>query len=251
MDRDEKILAEIKSLKDSIAQVIGTNDLPAKEKFSKSALDKAAKEFQKLSIERGEWVDGYSIYKVIKDAPHNAGKIIREEFGFTNCFKRGSAHYYNRKDLLALAKELKKRNVNLKRLVELREDQSKFSKYLATVFADKDQKLLRRKFSIPDDVRDINTSPAKLPDLDVMQAEIEKLKKEFFEHKLSEYIDIYRENYAHCKDVWRFKRFLDPVVRRRIFRWIEDFNLANGVIEEITKKREKFIPVPEDKMIEL
>jgi hypothetical protein len=51
-----ELLAEIRQLKAVISTLIGTSDLPAKERFSKEALARAAKEFKKLSIERGEWL---------------------------------------------------------------------------------------------------------------------------------------------------------------------------------------------------
>jgi hypothetical protein len=50
------LLAEIRHLKAAISTLIGTSDLQAKERFSKEALVRAAKEFKKLSIERGEWI---------------------------------------------------------------------------------------------------------------------------------------------------------------------------------------------------
>jgi hypothetical protein len=49
------LLAEIRHLKAAISTLIGTSDLQAKERFSKEAV-RAAKEFKKLSIERGEWI---------------------------------------------------------------------------------------------------------------------------------------------------------------------------------------------------
>ena len=52
----KELLAEIKELRAAISTLIGTSDLLPEEQFSKEALDKAAKQFQKLSIERGEWV---------------------------------------------------------------------------------------------------------------------------------------------------------------------------------------------------
>ena len=66
---EEKILDEIKQIRKLLSEIIGTSDLPAKEKFSKEAIAKAAKEFRKLSIERGEWISSHDIDKVIKHAP--------------------------------------------------------------------------------------------------------------------------------------------------------------------------------------
>jgi hypothetical protein len=58
---DEQILNELKELRYLLSRLIGTSELPLEQKFSQEALDKAAKEFQKLSIERGEWIETYQI----------------------------------------------------------------------------------------------------------------------------------------------------------------------------------------------
>lgn len=123
---EEKVLAEIKQIRKLLSELIGTEDLPVKQKFSKEAISKAAKEFRKLSIERGEWISHHDIGKIIKHAHWNSAKIIIENFEFSNYFKRGSTFYFNRKDLLELEKELKKRKINLEKYSELLNDQEKF-----------------------------------------------------------------------------------------------------------------------------
>src|SRR5688572_19055125 len=100
---EKEILFEIKQLRADISKLIGTSELQPKDQFSKEALDKAAKQFQKLSIERGEWIEEYNISRYIKNAHYRAGAFIRQEFGFSNYFKRGQTYYYNKKDLIALA----------------------------------------------------------------------------------------------------------------------------------------------------
>ena len=129
---EDQILKEIKELRSLLSQLIGTSDLPTKEKFSKEAITRARAEFNKLSVERGEWIPEHSISSIIKKAPYTPGKFIIEKFGFTNYFTRGRTLYFNRKDLVALKDELKKRNINLGRYIELVEDQEKFKKYLET-----------------------------------------------------------------------------------------------------------------------
>ena len=79
---EQLILDEIKQLRSAVSKLIGTSDQPLKKQFSKSALDRAAIQFQKLGIERGEWVEGYNISKYIKKAPYDAGNFIIREFGF-------------------------------------------------------------------------------------------------------------------------------------------------------------------------
>ncbi|HPV57368.1 MAG TPA: hypothetical protein PKW61_09600, partial [Tenuifilaceae bacterium] len=76
---ETKILKEIKQVRDLLSKLVGTYDLPAKERFSTQALDKAALEFKRLSIERGEWISDYELSKVIKKAPHYCGKFIIEK----------------------------------------------------------------------------------------------------------------------------------------------------------------------------
>lgn len=136
----QEILQELKELKLVLAKLIGHPDPSVTEPFSQEALDKAAKEFQKLSIERGDWVEEYNIDKYIKKAPYSAGRFIREAFGFTSFFKRGSRYYYFKKDLLALAQELKDRNVDLERDIELKQDRAQFEKYITALFDPKAKK---------------------------------------------------------------------------------------------------------------
>lgn len=130
---EKQILQEIRELRATLARVIGTDDLATKEQFSIEALDKAAADFKKMSIERGDWLKDEDIHKIIKGSHYHSGNFIRSEFRFKNFFKRGRTYYYYKKDIIALAKELKERNVNLGRYMELKEDQAKFKKYISTI----------------------------------------------------------------------------------------------------------------------
>jgi hypothetical protein len=113
MFMQREILAEIRELKALMAKIIGTADLAPENQFSVEALDKAALEFEKLSIQRGDWVIDDNIEKYIKNAPWRAGRFIRENFGFRNYFMRGRKCYYSKRDLIALGKELQDRKVDL------------------------------------------------------------------------------------------------------------------------------------------
>lgn len=248
---EKELLIEIKELKSILAQLIGTADLPSKERFSKEALAKAAKEFQSLSIERGEWVKDYDISKHIRNAGYRAGAFIRQEFGFSNYFKKGHVYYYNKKDLIALGKELKQKNVDLSRYIELKEDQTKFKKYLAAAFDNNKQKTKMKSYNIPEYVKDIITSSPKAPSPDIIRDNIKALKEEFFQLKLADYIDIYKDNYAMMKYVYHFEKYIAPELKKKSRKWCEDFNYANHALELITKKKETFIPIKEDDMIQL
>ena len=247
----KELLAEIKELKTAISTLIGTSDLLPEEQFSKEALAKAAKQFQKLSIEKGEWVSDSDITKYIKNAHYRAGVFIIREFNFTNYFKSGRTFFFNKKDLIALAKELKERNVNLGRYMEYIDDQVRFKKSLAIAADNNKGKSKKKSFKIPADLKDFNTSPVKMPSADIIREDIKRLKEEFFQYKLSDYVDIYKDNYAMMKHIYWFEKYLEPGLKKRCRKWCEDFNYANHAIEEVTKKKEIFIPVQEEDMIQL
>lgn len=245
----DQILKEVRELKSLLSELIGTKDLPKNEKFSKAAIEKAAKEFKKLSIERGEWIEDYHIDRIIKNAPYHAGKFIIKEFQFSNYFKKGQRFYFNKKDITALAKELKKRNIDLKRYIEYKEDLERFRKYLD---AAKENKLkAKKKAFVMGDIFNIASSPPKPPSVDVIRDDIAKLKEEFFESKLGDYIDIYDSNHAMLKSIYWIEKYLEPELKKRCKRWCENFNYANHALTLVTNKKEKFVPVKEDDMIEL
>jgi len=127
---EDQILKEIRTVRKLLSEIIDTEELPARQKYSKEAIEAAAKEFKTLSIKRGKWIENGDISKFVKGAPYGSGKFIIEKFGFTNYFTRGKTHYFNKKDLVAFGNELKKRNINLKRYMELLADQEKFNKYV-------------------------------------------------------------------------------------------------------------------------
>ena len=247
----KEILSEIKELRTALTQVLGISDLPPDQQFLKEALNKAAKEFQKLNIERGQWVADHSVGKYIKNAGYRAGAFIRQEFGFSNYFKRGQTYYYSKKDLISLGKELKERNVDLGRYMEFIEDRTKFKKYVSEAAQNNKGKLKNKSYKLPADLNNITTSPPPMPGASVIREDIKRLKEEFFEYKLSEYIDIYKDNYAMTKFVYHFEKYLEPGMKRRCKKWCDDFNYANHALEEVTKKKEKFIPVKDEDMIQL
>ena len=171
---EDKIFTEIKQIRKLLSELVGTTDLPVTQKFSKEAISKAAKEFRKLSIERGQWITSYEIKQIIKHADWNSGKIIIEKFEFTNYFKRGSTLYFNKKDLVELNKELKKRNINLEKYGELLNDKEKFQKYVNSILIAKGSKT-RKHFKIPDGLKDIFSKPYSAPTEELVRKEIEVL----------------------------------------------------------------------------
>ncbi len=226
---ETQILSEIKEIKKLLSKLTGTSELPARQRFSKDALAKAAKEFRILEIKRGEWLIDYHISKVIRRVPHYAGKFIIENFEFTNYFKYGHSFYFNKKDLVALNKELKKRNVNLKKYIELIEDQEKFKKRIEDI---KKPGTKRKHFKIPEGLKDIELTTCAPPDINIVKKHIKTLKNEFEEAKLLEYIDVY-DTHAMLKVRYYFERYIDKEILKKCKKWCNDFNYAHGALREI------------------
>ena len=228
---EDKIYKEIKEVRLLLSKLIGTSDLPEKQKFSTEALDKAAEEFKNLSIQHGEWIKDGDISKIIKGAPYNSGKFIVERFGFNNYFIRGKTRYFNRKDLMALNRELNERNINLSHYIDLVNDQEKFKKYLESV---KIGKKKEKHFLIPEGLKDIQKSPCTPPPIEVIQKHIDLLKDDFQKHKLAEYVNLYHDDtYAMFKYEYYFDRYLDASKKKQCRKWCEDFNYANHALKEV------------------
>lgn len=237
---EQEILSEIKALKKLLSKIVGTSDLPAKQQFSTEAIAKAAKEFQKLSIERGEWLVESDIHKVIRKAPWRAGKFIIENFGFTNYFTRGRTLYFNKKDLVALNTELKKRNIDLSRYIELQEDKAKFQKYIESL-KDPKKSMKRQRFKIPDDLKDIVTYPYHHPPREVVEKYIDTLKEEFEKYKMAEYVDIYGGNHAMFKFIYYWDKYVNPETKKRCQNWCSHFNYANEALKMIKQVKSEVI----------
>jgi len=165
--------------------ILGTEDQPAKEKFSRAAIIKASSEFKKMQAARGECVSSGDVDKVIKHAPYNPAKLLIEEFQFKNYFKRGSTFYFKRKDLQDLDKELKKRNINLETYCDLLHDKEKFQGYIDSISQRVGNKK-RRRFKIPEGLENIFSEPYSPPNEDLVKNEIKALWEEYYKFDLSE-----------------------------------------------------------------
>ena len=128
-----------------------------------------------------------------------------------------------------LNNELKERNINLARYIELIEDKEKFKKYVESA------KLGRKKgkhFQLPDGLKDVQTSSCPPPPLAAIQNHIDTLMAEFKKFKLSEYIDLYEDStYAMFKYEYYFDRYLDPSKKKQCTKWCNDFNYANHALK--------------------
>jgi hypothetical protein len=226
LSREDKILSELKQLKRLFTVMLGTEDQPAKDKFSKAAIIKASSEFKKMQAARGEWVSSGDVDKVIKHAPYNPAKMLIEEFQFKNYFKRGSTYYFKKKDLQDLNKELKKRNINLDTYSDLLQDKEKFQGYIDSI-SQREGNKKRRRFKIPEGLENIFSEPYSPPNEDLVRNEIKTLLEEYVKFDLSEYIDLYdKKTYAVFKFIYHWDRYLDPQVKKQCKQWCEKFNYA-------------------------
>jgi hypothetical protein len=213
LSREDKILSELKQLKRLFTVILGTEDLPAKEKFSRTAITKAASEFKKMQAARGEWVQNYDVDKIIKHAPYAPAKLLIEEFKFKHYFKRGSTYYFKRKDLIDLNKELKKRNINLKKYDELLRDKEKFQKYIDSISQPEGSKR-RRRYKIPEGLENIFSEPYSPPNEELIKSEIKSLLEEYEKFDMSEYVDLFeKKTYAMFKYIYHWDRYVDPNIK--------------------------------------
>lgn len=247
----KEIISDIKAIKKILAHLIGSNNLSETDQFSPEALDKAATEYRKLSVSRGDWVNGNELYKYFKGAHWDAGRFLRESLGFSNFFKQGKTYYYNKEGIKQLASELKSRNVNLARYIEYKNSQIAFKKKVAEAALNKKASGHRKDYLLPKDVQDIQTSSTPKPPVAMIREDLKMLKEEFFEYNLDQYIDIYHNNYAMVKFDYQFNKYRPAELKQRCKKWCESFNYANHALEEITRKRDDFIPVKDDDMIQL
>lgn len=236
---EDKLYAEIKQLRYLLAKVVGTQDLPKREQFSKEAIKNAALEFRKLQTERGEWIPEHDISKIIRKAGYLAGRFIIKKFDFKNYYVRGQQYFYSRKDLVALNKELKARKINLGRYMELEEDKEKFHKYLDDM---RQGNKRRPRFKIPEELMDVETQPYNHPPKEKVLGHIETLMNEFKEDKLIEFIDIYcNGNYAMIKNIYHFDRYIDNEKWKQCKKWCFEYNYARNALKEIKKIRSQVI----------
>ena len=248
---EKQILEELKELKAAMVQLAGTSNLPKHEQLSTTALDKAAKDFQKLKKTSDDWLSEHELNNYFKDTHYGTGKFIREQFGFSNYFKQGKSHYYNRTDIIALAKELKERNVKLARYMQLKEEEANLKKRIASAALNNKATRKKKSYEIPDEVQDINISDYPKPSVEVIKEDLLNLKEEFFKYKLNDYIDIYKGNYAMVKYGHSLKKYISNEIKQHCKKWCENFNYANNALELISQKKTNFVPVKEDDMIEL
>jgi hypothetical protein len=53
------------------------------------------------------------------------------------------------------------------------------------------------------------------------------------------------------KFIYYFEKYLAPETKKRCKRWCENFNYANHALELVTNKKEVFVPIKDEDMIQL
>lgn len=248
MQQPDAILRELQDLKSILSTVIGTSDRVGEDRFSAEAVAEAARFYQKMNIERGEWVTEEQLPKYLGHCPWKPGAFIREQFAFTSWVKKGREYRYLKKDVEALGLELKAHNIDLARYYEFLEDKKAFDKKAAK---EPKQKLPKGKpYTFPKGVKNITTTEIAKPDPELVRQDLARLKQVFKDGKLESYVDIYKGTHAIMKHIYLFEKYLEPGLKRRCQKWCNDFNYANRALKEITGKKEKFV-VADPSAIEL
>jgi len=245
---EKEILTEIQELKTILAKLIGSDKEIPENQFSEEALNRAQNLYLKMSIERGDWVKDTEIVRYIKSVPWNVGSFIRKEFEFTNWIKRGHEYLYSKNDLIALAEELSKRNIDCKRYQEFLGDKAAFDRKMDS-FSDP-KKSKSKPFKIPTRLKNIITTDIPKPDPELVRQDLTTLKKEFKANKYESYIDIYQGTHAMLKNIYYYQKYLAPGLKNQCRRWCEAFNYANHALKLITGRKEKF-NVIDPEMIQL
>jgi len=246
-----EIKNDIAQIKHILATLVGEADRSVENPFSEEILNKVAKDFLKLSIERGDWVREGDIRKFIKTAPHNAGSFLRKEFAFANWYRHGHSHYYSKKDLVAFNEQLEKRNIDLSRYQEMLEDKRSFERAMLKKASDPKKKKDKKPFAMPQGIKNITTSPIPKPDPEIVKADLARLKEEFKQNNLAAYIDVYKGVHAMMKNTYLFRRYLEKGLPQMARKWCDDFNYANDAVKAITGKKQKFDPPQDKNAIEL
>jgi len=229
----KEILAELKALREAVAILAGTQEMKPEKQLSPAVLNKVAKEFKKLDRKNKEWIQEHDLYGIFRGTNYGVGKYLREELKFTQWLMKGKSYYYNRKAIMDLVKELKSRKVNLARYIELKNQQAKFEAWVKTAAAQK--KMVA--YQLPDDMYEVETWRAPRPSERLIIAELERLKTEFEEMKMGEYIDIYKSFAVHKID-YMFAKFRDETYRQRCKKWIENYNYAKRALAELKNEND-------------
>ena len=144
-----------------------------------------------------------------------------------------SEYFYSKKDLIALGEELTKRNIDLKRYRELVEDKDAFERKISAL----KKRKFQMAFSIPEGLENIMVSEMKMPDPEIIHADLARLNREFEIGKLGGYIDIHQGTHAKLRVFRAVEKYLEPGLKRRCRLWCDQFNYACRALELTTGKK--------------
>jgi len=232
---DDQIKKELSELRDAIVYLAKTSDYPRPEQLSYEAINKATGEYIRLTKLRDKWIAESELYDIFDTCHGNIGSFIRHEFEFSNYYKQGREYFYNRNDLLALAKELKVRNVNLPRYMKLKSEEEQFVKKVVATEKVKVGSKKKKTFKVSDAIFNINSTDFPFPSVDLIKEDIEVLMRKYKEQNLSEYIDIYQGNFAMVKYDYDLEKYVSDKVTRVCKKWCDNFNYANTALKIINE----------------
>lgn len=246
------VLSELKLLRAAVVRLAGGSGLPEDTQLSPEVLEKAEHEFKKLRIMNHQWLDSHDLteYFKIEDYRHNVGYFIINQFKFTNFFIHRKSYYYNKADIISLAKELKARNVNLSRYMDFKSEEAQFIKNIQIAFDNKKANK-NMPYWLSDMVQDVENLQSPRPDVNVVETEIKQLTEEFDKFKLSRYIDVYQGQYAMVKTEYQFKKYISDDIKKQCNRWCVNFNYALNALKILDERKANSIKMRNEDEFEL
>lgn len=235
---EDKIFTELAQIKKVLTHIIGTSELAPSKQFSIEALNKAAKEFKKLNTLKNGWIKDYDVRKYFPGCVTGVGKFIRDEFEFSYYFTQGGAIYHNKKAIIELSKELKSRNVDLSRYMELRKEQNQLEKNIKAAALRKKSKNKGKSYKLKQGLKDISISDYQFPSKEVVKQDIKDLKKQFHRESLGDFIEVYSD-YAMVKFGSQLKKYMVEAAQKKCQTWCNKFNKANYALKLITEHEKK------------
>lgn len=240
----KSVFSEITEIKRILSHLVGTANLPSEQQFSKAALDKAAKLFVKMKVVEDQWITNGQLGTYFKSGyGYELGKFIREEFEFTNYYTKSSAYYYNKKDIINLAEELKSRNVDLGKYMQLCQSKEHLAKKLLEIASKNRDARVKAKgktkaYKLSDDLKNIQFSDYGLPEMSLVEQDIKKLMLQFNESNFKKYIDFYRDIAMVTYDS-SIRDYLPNKTYSACQSWCNKYNKAKHAFNYIKEHQDK------------
>jgi hypothetical protein len=191
-----------------------------------------------LTTLKSQWVKQLDLGEYFPGCRDGLGKFIREEFEFSNYYTQGGAFFYDKKDIVALANELKSRNVDLSTYMELQKGKAQLHQRIETAMLKAKAKGKKKSYKLADGLKDIKISDYDFPDQEVIREDIQKLLQQFKTNNLGRYVDVF-DDYAMVKYGSQMRHYM-PAKGHTLSRiWCNKYNNAHYALKIIIEHEQK------------